>query len=318
MTPILSIQNLTVQFDTPAGKLTAVDNVSLDIMHGETLGIVGESGCGKSVTAMSVLRLIPSPPGYFASGKILFNDVNLLTLPYDELRAIRGAKIGMVFQDPMTALSPLRTIGSQLIETLQLHRKISRKEALDIAVKWLEKVGISNARQRMREYPHQFSGGMQQRVMIASALMHHPQLIIADEPTTALDVTIQQQVLELMKTIKGDDASMLLITHDMGVIRKMCTRVIVMYAGEIVEIAPVNELFSNPKHPYTQALLAALPSSVPRGAPIPSIQGTVPSLIERPVGCRFAPRCPFVMEACRMAHPKLEKQGEGHLSRCIL
>ena len=257
MPPCLSIQHLSIQFQTPSGIIQAVDDVSLDIAAGEALGVVGESGCGKSTLAQAILRLIPSPPGYITHGKILFEGNDLLTLSLDDLRAIRGKDISMVFQDPMTALSPLCRIGNQLAETLRLHSRVSKKDALRHAAEWLEKVGIPATPDHLQSYPHQFSGGMQQRVMIASALMHHPKLIIADEPTTALDVTTQLQILNLMHDIKGSDASLLLISHDLGVIRKMCSRVAVMYQGKIVECATTGEIFSRPQHEYTKRLLAA-------------------------------------------------------------
>ncbi|MCL1856828.1 MAG: ATP-binding cassette domain-containing protein [Kiritimatiellaeota bacterium] len=254
----LSIRGLCVSYESPTGIVEAVRDVSLDIAAGETLGIVGESGCGKSTVAAAILRLIPSPPGRITCGEILFDGKDVLTLPLPELRRIRGKDIAMVFQDPMTSLSPLCRIGDQLIETQRLHDpKISRRAATAHAAEWLEKVGIPDAKNRLRYYPHQFSGGMQQRVMIASALMNHPRLIIADEPTTALDVTLQKQVLELMKGIKGRDASLLLITHNMGIVRTMCDRVAVMLDGAIVEIGATRDCLAAPRHPYTQSLLAA-------------------------------------------------------------
>jgi oligopeptide/dipeptide ABC transporter ATP-binding protein len=316
--PLLSIDNLRVQFDTADGVVTAVDGVSLSLAPGETVGLVGESGCGKSVTAMSIVRLVPSPPGRITNGRILFAGEDLLTVPYARLRAVRGAEIGMVFQDPMTSLSPLVRIGDQLVETVRLHRAMPRAAALELAAEWLDKVGVPEARRRLRDYPHQLSGGMQQRVMIASALMLGPRLIIADEPTTALDVTIQAQVLELMRRVKGSDAALLLITHDMGVVWQMCARVAVMYAGELVETAAVADLFARPAHPYTEALLAALPATAPRGTRLAAIPGTVPSPRSFPPGCRFQPRCPYAIAACATTHPDLAPLADARrTARCL-
>ena len=299
----LRIENLRISFDTAQGELRAVDGVSLSLAPGETLGLVGESGCGKSVTAMSVLRLVPSPPGRVVSGRILFDGRDLATLPLRELRKIRGAAVGMVFQDPMTALSPLHRIGDQLLEALRLHRPVSRKEGLALAAEWLARCGIPDPERCLREYPFRLSGGMQQRVMIASVLMTRPRLVIADEPTTALDVTVQAQVLDLMRNARDKETALLLITHNMAVVRRTCSRVAVMYAGRIVESGPVEEVFAHPRHPYTAALLAAMPSRHAPGERLPAIPGTLPSPLALPPGCRFAPRCARATPECRAECP---------------
>ena len=306
--PALAIEDLRVSFDTEQGELRAVDGVSLSLAPGETLGLVGESGCGKSVTAMSVLRLVPSPPGRLVSGRILFDGRDLATLPLRELRKIRGAAVGMVFQDPMTALSPLHRIGDQLLEALRLHRPVSRKEGLALAAEWLARCGIPDPERCLREYPFRLSGGMQQRVMIASVLMTRPRLVIADEPTTALDVTVQAQVLDLMRNARDKETALLLITHNMAVVRRTCSRVAVMYAGRIVESGPVEEVFAHPRHPYTAALLAAMPSRHAPGERLPAIPGTLPSPLALPPGCRFAPRCARATPECGMP-------GDGGASR---
>ena len=331
MTPLLRIEHLSIGFDTDLGPSRAVTDVSLDVFPGETVGLVGESGCGKSVTAMSVLGLLPSPPARILGGRILWRDENLLELPEERMRTLRGAEISMVFQDPMTALSPLCRIGAQLAETALLHLRIPRREAFARAEEWLGRVGLPEPARIMRDFPHQLSGGMQQRVMIASALMLDPALVIADEPTTALDATLQAQVLDLMKSAKRRDTALLLITHDMGVVHRVADRVCVMYAGEIVESGPADALFAAPRHPYTAALLAARPGGVPRGERLYAIPGTVPSPLALPEGCRFAPRCRFAQPACSDTHPELDttanaenrkpetenqKRPESHQSRC--
>ncbi len=310
--PLLSIEDLRIAFEAEDGRLLeAVSGVSLAVGEGETVGLVGESGCGKSVTALSVLRLVPSPPSRRLGGRILFRGEDLLTLPPERLRAIRGKEISVVFQDPMTSLSPLRRLGDQLAETVLLHEKVSRKEALAKAEDWLGRVGLPEPARLLKDFPHQISGGMQQRVMIASALILDPALVIADEPTTALDANLQAQVLDLMKSAKGAETALLLITHDMGVVRRVADRVAVMYAGEIVEEAPVGELFASPRHPYTRALLAARPSLETRGKRLAAIPGTVPSLGEMPEGCRFRPRCASATAACGPVW-----NGGGHFVRC--
>ena len=329
--PALRIEDLRVSFDTAQGELRAVDGVSLSIAPGEALGLVGESGCGKSVTAMSVLRLVPSPPGRLVSGRILFDGRDLATLPLPDLRRIRGAAIGMVFQDPMTALSPLHRIGDQLLEALRLHRPVSRREGLALAAQWLVRCGIADPERCLREYPFRLSGGMQQRVMIASVLMTRPRLVIADEPTTALDVTVQAQVLDLMRNARDAETALLLITHNMAVVRRTCSRVAVMYAGRIVETGPVDEVFAHPCHPYTAALLAAMPSRHAPGERLPAIPGTLPSPLALPPGCRFAPRCERATRECSMSDAQCTMQnaqrttpdaqctmpGNGHLWCCL-
>ncbi|MBU1692527.1 MAG: ABC transporter ATP-binding protein [Verrucomicrobia bacterium] len=318
MSALLQIRNLSVSFETDEGTLRAVEGVSFDIGEGEVLGLVGESGCGKTVTALSILRLIPSPPGRIESGEILFRGTDLLGLPPAELRRIRGQSISMVFQDPMTALSPLHRIGSQLVETLQLHRKISRRAAWSLGTEWLEKVGIPAAAERMYAYPHHLSGGMRQRVMIAMALMLEPSLIIADEPTTALDVTIQAQIFNLLLDMKDRNTSVLLITHDMGVVWEMCRRVVVMYASRVAEEGAADDLFNRPLHPYTQGLLRSMPSSQSKGARLEAIPGQVPSPLNYPVGCRFSDRCPKVFARCHTAEPPLYAAGEDRRAACFL
>ena len=317
MPPLLDIRNLCVSFQTDEGRIPAVNDVSLTLEQGQVLGLVGESGCGKSVTAMSILRLIPQPPGQIDSGRILFHGHDLLPLPIEELRIVRGRRIAMIFQEPMTALSPLHRIGAQLVETLRLHRDIDRKAAWKSASHWLAKVGIPDSDERMHAWPHQLSGGMRQRVMIAMALMLDPVLLIADEPTTALDVTVQAQVFDLMRDLMKKDSGLLLITHDMGVIWEMCTHVAVMYASEIVETGPVDAVFENPLHPYTRALLAAIPGNAQPKQRLPAIPGHVPSPLNFPPGCHFADRCPSVFERCRREHPALYTHGK-RCSRCFL
>ena len=315
--PLLAVEDLSVVFRTDEGLVHAVDGVSFRLFPGEVLGIVGESGCGKSVTALSTLRLIPSPPGRITGGRVHFDGKNLLGIPIRKLRRIRGNDISMVFQEPMTALSPLHRIGKQMVETLQTHRDIGRKEAWHTGADWLTRVGIADAAERMYAWPHQLSGGMRQRVMIAMALMLHPRLVIADEPTTALDVTIQAQIFELMQDMKQRDMGLILITHDMGVIWEMCTRVVVMYASEVVEQAAVGDLFGTPLHPYTEALLEAIPSlDGPRGR-LQAIEGQVPSAIGYPAGCRFRDRCRYAFDRCSREHPPLYRLGTRE-ARCFL
>ena len=316
-TPLLEVRDLAVEFTTEGGVARAVDGVSFDVRPGEVLGVVGESGCGKSVTAMSLLRLIPSPPGRIASGSVLFKGRDLLKLPLPELRAVRGCQVSMIFQDPMQSLSPLHKIGAQLVETVLLHRPVSPQEAWTLSRDWLAKVGIPDPDQRMQCYPFELSGGMRQRVVIAMALMLEPDLVIADEPTTALDVTIQAQVFDLMRAMRGDKTSLLLITHDMGVIWDMCDRVMVMYASRIVETGTVRQVFQNARHPYTQGLLRSMPRVKQQGARLASIPGQVPPPTAYPVGCHFADRCPLVIPACRQAKPALAAVGEGQWAACI-
>ena len=318
MDALLQIRNLSVSFETDEGRLRAVEDVSFDVREGEVLGLVGESGCGKTVTALSILRLIPSPPGHIDSGEILFRGRDLLGLPTEELRRIRGQAISLVFQDPMTALSPLHRIGHQLVETLQLHQKISRRVAWALGVEWLAKVGIPAAAERMYAYPHHLSGGMRQRVMIAMALMLNPALLIADEPTTALDVTIQAQIFKLLVEMKDRSTAILLITHDMGVVWEMCQRVVVMYAARMAEEAGAEDLFSRPLHPYTQGLLRSMPSRQQKGSRLEAIPGQVPSPLRYPAGCRFSDRCPCAFDRCRAAVPPLYPGGTGRRAACFL
>jgi peptide/nickel transport system ATP-binding protein len=319
---LLEIENLSVHFHTPEGVARAVDGVSFGLAPGETIGLVGESGCGKSVTALSILGLIPSPPGKIESGKIRFNGQNLLDLDSESLRKIRGRHISMIFQEPMTSLNPVLPIGRQVAEPLMVHQKLSRAAALDKAADWLNHVKIPAAAQRLNDYPHQLSGGMRQRVMIAMAMICGPRLLIADEPTTALDVTIQAQVLSLMTRLKEElEMSLLLITHDLGVVAQMASRVVVMYAGQIVEEAGVVDVFDHPFHPYTQGLLKSAPRAVRSGERIRrlnEIPGTVPPLTQLIVGCKFADRCPHNFELCREKQPTLFPIAEGHRARCWL
>ncbi|MDH2311693.1 ABC transporter ATP-binding protein [Methylobacterium brachiatum] len=318
--PLLSIENLQVHFRAPDGANRAVDGVSFAIQAGETLAIVGESGCGKSVTAMSILRLLPEPPASIA-GAIRFEGKNLLDLPIKAMRKIRGNDISVIFQEPMTSLNPVLTVGRQIGETLRLHQGLSRREAEARAVEMLTLVGIPEPVRRVREYPHQLSGGMRQRVMIAIALACSPKLLIADEPTTALDVTIQAQILDLMRDLKRRvGAAIMLITHDLGVVAEVADRVVVMYAGRKVEEAPVRDLFRAPRHPYTRGLMGAVPKlgAVEHGATerLAEIPGMVPSLKQRIEGCVFAGRCPDVTDLCRTYAPALEPKAPAHLAAC--
>jgi oligopeptide/dipeptide ABC transporter ATP-binding protein len=316
---LLEIRNLKTYFDVRGGVLKAVDDVSLTLDAGETLGLVGESGCGKSVTASSVMRLIPMPPGRIAGGEILFDGVDLLRLPEREMRKIRGCRISMIFQEPMTSLNPVFTVGDQVAEAITLHERLSQKEARDRVVEAFRLVRIPAPESRVDDYPHQMSGGMRQRVMIAMALACRPKLMIADEPTTALDVTIQAQILELMDQLKKETgASILFITHDLGVIAEMAQKVIVMYAGKIMEGADVDTLFSEPKHPYTIGLMSSIPvlGIGKRERRLSTIPGVVPSLFKLPRGCLFNDRCTQTLEACGEVEPPLVDFGNGHIVRC--
>ncbi|HEY3314668.1 MAG TPA: ABC transporter ATP-binding protein [Bacillota bacterium] len=306
--PLLEVRDLETSFFTGDGVVKAVDCVSLRLGRGETLGLVGESGCGKSVTSLSVLRLIPDPPGRITGGRILFDGRDLLSASAEEMRKIRGNQISMIFQEPMTSLNPVYTVGFQVAESLRLHQGMDKARARARAVDMLHLVGIPMPERRVDDYPHQMSGGMRQRVMIAMALACEPRLLIADEPTTALDVTIQAQILELMKELKERlGMSILFITHDLGVVAEMAQRVAVMYAGQVVEEADVRSLFKEPLHPYTQGLLASIPGLEAAAGPLYAIEGTVPSLLDLPPGCRFADRCPKVMEICRTKPPALTR-----------
>ena len=320
-TPLLRVQDLKTHFHTRDGVVRAVDGVSFDVMPGETLAIVGESGCGKSVTAMSILRLLPMPPARIAGGRIEFEGRNLLELSEPEMRKVRGNAISMIFQEPMTSLNPVLTIGRQISEALVLHRGMTEKAALVRAAEMLRKVRIPEAERRLAQYPHELSGGMRQRVMIAMALACGPRLLIADEPTTALDVTIQAQILELMHELRDETgASVILITHDLGVVAEIAHRVVVMYAGRKVEEAPIEELFASPRHPYTRGLLGSMPhlgdSVNETGKRLVEIPGMVPSLKDPAPGCLFAPRCPNATGRCSRDAPSLELHAPGHWAAC--
>ena len=317
--PLLSVRDLRTYFYTSAGVARAVDGVSFDIARGETVGLVGESGCGKSVTGFSILRLVQPPGRIEAGSRIALDGEDLLALDDERIRTIRGNRVSLIFQEPMTALNPVFTVGDQVAEVARIHARASRREAWDKAVEMLTLVGIPDPAQRAREYPHQLSGGMRQRVLIAMALVMNPALIIADEPTTALDVTIQAQILELLADLQRRlGASILMITHDLGVIAEMASRVIVMYAGEVVEQAPVRELFSAAHHPYAEGLLAAMPRVGQSRERLTVIPGTVPPPTAWPTGCRFRDRCPYSWERCAAEHPPLYDISPGHVSRCHL
>jgi oligopeptide/dipeptide ABC transporter ATP-binding protein len=325
---LLSVKNLVTAFDTDAGVVRAVDDVSFDVPAGETLAVVGESGSGKSVTALSIMRLIASPPGRIERGEILLDGKNLLALSEKEMRSVRGAQISMIFQEPMTSLNPVYTVGSQIMEAVRIHRDVSRNDARDRAIQMLELVGIPSPRERVTAYPHELSGGMRQRVMIAIALSCEPKLLIADEPTTALDVTIQAQILDLLRKLQADlGMSILFITHDLGVVAEFASRVAVMYGGRVVEQSDVVKLFKDPLHPYTRGLLASVPPMhTARGGDrprrLPAIPGMVPSLRDLPPGCRFADRCglraekPPGYERCTAEEPSLHVTSDHRTSRC--
>jgi oligopeptide/dipeptide ABC transporter ATP-binding protein len=316
---LLRINNLQTFFRTRRGAARAVDGVSIDVDEGEVLGIVGESGCGKSVLALSILRLLPSPPAFFAGGEILFMGKDLLASSPEEIMGIRGNRISMIFQEPMTALNPVFTVGNQLTEVFRVHRGVGGAEALQRSVDMLARVGVPAPERRIREYPYQLSGGMRQRVMIAMALACRPALLLADEPTTALDVSIQAQILELMMALKAElNTAILLITHDLGVVAEATRRVAVMYTGRIMEEAPTMDLFEHPLHPYTRGLMASIPradASFETGS-LNEIKGVVPSVAALPPGCHFEPRCPEAVEACRTLAPALEEIRPGHRVAC--
>jgi oligopeptide/dipeptide ABC transporter ATP-binding protein len=318
---LLEIDGLQTNFFTDAGTVRAVDGVSLKVRKGETLGVVGESGCGKSVTALSILRLIPDPPGKIVKGRILLKGRNLLDLPENEMRKVRGASISMIFQEPMTSLNPVFTVGDQIAEGIRLHQGLSKRESWNKAIEMVRLVRIPDSERRVKEYPHQMSGGMRQRVMIAMALSCNPLLLIADEPTTALDVTIQAQILELLNQLKSEmGMAVMLITHDLGVVADTAARVVVMYAGRVVEEAPVMELFTNPLHPYTQGLLASIPriEKSERRPRLQAIPGMVPDLLDLPRGCKFQARCAKIFEPCRGEEPQLKQIKPDHFVRCYL
>ena len=317
---LLSVEDLQTYFFGREATARAVDGVGFSISLGRTLGMVGESGCGKSVTALSILRLVPDPPGRIVRGAIHFQGRNLLDLPERQMRRVRGNRISMIFQEPMTSLNPVYTAGSQIAEVYRVHRRMGRREAFEAAIDMLDRVRIPEPARRAREYPHQMSGGMRQRVMIAMALACDPDLLIADEPTTALDVTVQAQILELMETLRDEfGSSILMITHDLGVIAETSDDIAVMYAGQIVEQAPTGPLFEHPNHPYTQGLMRSVPRLewIRAGQRIQPIPGSVPDPSNHPVGCRFHPRCPYAIADCRAAIPPLEPCGEDRFVRCI-
>lgn len=314
---ILEIRDLCVEFQTVEGTVQAVNHLSYKLRKGEKLGIVGESGSGKSVSSLGMLRLIPNPPGRITGGEILYKGQDLVKAPKKEMQRIRGNEISMIFQEPMTSLNPIIKCGKQIAESLRLHRGMNKKEAMEEAVRLMQSVGIANPAQRAHEYPHQMSGGMRQRVMIAMALACEPQILIADEPTTALDVTIQAQILDLIRDLNERmGTSVIFITHDLGVVSELCDTVLVMYTGCIVEQAPVLELFETPKHPYTVGLLEAIPRITKQRAPLQTIEGTVPNPTERIEGCSFSPRCPYATEQCRQKEPPEVQLSEHRRVRC--
>jgi len=321
-THLLEIRGLKTHFATDDGWLHAVDGVDITVDAGETVAVVGESGCGKTVTAMTVLKLIAMPPGRIVAGEVLWQGRDLVPLDANAMRAIRAREIAIVFQEPMTSLNPVYTVGDQIAEVVRLHERLSRKAARARAVEMLRLVHIPTPQSRVHDYPHQFSGGMRQRVMIAMALSCRPKLLIADEPTTALDVTIQAQILELLAELKGKfGMALMLITHAMGVVAETAQRVVVMYAGKVIEEAPVGELFAHPRHPYTQGLIRSIPridTAATQKTRLEAIAGVVPKLIAPPEGCRFAPRCKFAMDKCRSATPPLRTVAPGHKVACVL
>ncbi len=316
--PLLSIEDLRVVFGPPGREQVAVDGVSLTLAPGEVLGVVGESGCGKSLTALSILGLVPDPPGRIAGGRILLNGRDLASLSDSAMNRIRGKEIAMIFQEPMTALNPVFKVGEQISETLRVHERLGRAEARGRALQLLERVGISNAQQRLDQYPHELSGGMRQRIMIAIALACRPQILIADEPTTALDVTIQAQILLLLRDLQREfGMAVMLITHDLGVVAQVVDRVVVMYAGRVVEEGSVGDVFEHPSHPYTRLLLQSIPSLDQQQDRLQTIPGMVPSLSNLPSGCRFHPRCPDARPACREQAPAPFEVALGHHAACI-
>jgi oligopeptide/dipeptide ABC transporter ATP-binding protein len=319
MEPLLNVSNLSIAFQTESGLINPVQGVSFNVFPGQTLALVGESGCGKSISAMSILRLLPSPPTKYPAGQILFHGEDLLHAPEERMQQIRGGQIAMIFQEPMTSLNPVYTIGEQILEAIMLHQKVRSTEARDVAVQALADVGIAAPERRLNDYPHQMSGGMRQRVMIAMALSCRPKLLIADEPTTALDVTIQAQILELLRELQqNSDMAILLITHDLGVVAENADVVAVMYAGRIVEYAPVDSLFDRPQHPYTQGLLTSIPRLGQHADKLNTIAGVVPSPARFPTGCRFHPRCPQMQgdKTCSDIDPALREIFPGHWAAC--
>lgn len=317
MEKILELKNLRTYYSTDSGTAKAVDGVSFSLVRNRTLGIVGESGCGKSVTALSVMRLIPMPPGYFAAGEIVWKGRDLLKLSEEEMRKLRGDEIAMIFQEPMSSLNPVFTCGSQIMEQILIHRDIKHDEAKKRSIELLHLVGIPNPVERFSSYPHELSGGMRQRIMIAMALSCNPSLLIADEPTTALDVTVQAQILDLIGKLQSDTGmSVMLITHDFGIVAELCEEVLVMYASRVVENGSVNQIFSNPLHPYTKGLLKSIPRLGARKEHLHVIEGSVPSAVNLPEGCRFAGRCPLADDHCRREQPELRELEPGHEAAC--
>jgi oligopeptide/dipeptide ABC transporter ATP-binding protein len=318
-TTILEVKHLSTHFFTRAGTIKAADDVSFKIEAGSTLAIVGESGSGKSVTSLSIMRLVP-PPGKITLGEIIFGGRDLMKLDDERMRRLRGREIAMIFQDPMTSLNPVYTVGDQIAEAIELHERLPRKQAWRKAVEMMKRVKIPDSERRAKDYPHQLSGGMRQRVMIAMALSCNPKLLIADEPTTALDVTIQAEILDLLRGLRDDfNLAMMLITHDLGVVAETADRVAVMYAGCIVEEAPVGEIFSNPRHPYTEGLLRSVPRPTDgsKQRRLQTIEGVVPNLLHLPMGCKFAPRCAYVIDECTVGNIELLATGNDHSARCI-
>ena len=317
-TPLLEVDNLSTYFDTVSGTVRSVDGVSYRVEAGRTLGVVGESGCGKSVTALSILRLVPTPPGRYAGGQVRYRGTNLLALTEKQMRQIRGNRISMIFQEPMTSLNPVLTVGRQIAETVMVHQGASRRDAYRRAEEMLRLVQIAEPERRVHEYPHQLSGGMRQRVMIALALACNPEVLIADEPTTALDVTIQAQIIDLLRSLQQKlGMGIVMITHDLGVVAECCDRVVVMYAGRKVEEAPVAELFDRPLHPYTRALMASMPSMNTSAERLAEIPGMVPAPSGLGQGCSFAPRCAYATERCRRETPGLDAHGADHVVACF-
>jgi oligopeptide/dipeptide ABC transporter ATP-binding protein len=314
---ILEVKNLQTHFSTDRGVIKAVDGVDFKVNKGQTLGIVGESGCGKSITSLSIMRLIASPPGKIVGGEVLFKGQNLLALSEEKMRHIRGNEISMIFQEPMTSLNPVYSVGEQIAESIRIHQKLNRKKAWEKAVDMLKLVGIPSPEKRAKQEPHELSGGMRQRVMIAMALACNPELLVADEPTTALDVTIQAQILDLLKKLQEDFGSaVIMITHDLGVVADTCDMVAVMYAGKVVEYTDVDSLFEKPKHPYTEGLLNSIPRIDEDREELLAIEGSVPSPTDMPIGCRFAPRCPYATALCHEKLPDLLSLEEDSQVRC--
>lgn len=317
--PLLRVENLKTYFRSPEGMVRAVDDVGFTIDRGETLAVVGESGCGKSVTGLSILQLVPEPAGYIEDGSVFFDGFDLLDYTWEEMRQIRGRDIAMIFQEPMTSLNPTFTVGAQLVEAIRLHNSVSAKAAKERAVTALGLVDLSDPAQAMRQYPHELSGGMQQRVMIAMALVNRPKLLVADEPTTALDVTVQAQILKLIRNLRQETSmAVLLITHDLGIVYEVSDKVAVMYAGRIVESGPTKTIFRNPRHPYTRGLLASRPSRSRRGRDLAIVQGRVPEPTDWPPACRFEPRCPYRWDTCASVAPRILESEEGMTVRCHL